>query len=152
MAGKLDSAETDSSLSPVANDLIEQVEGKAEVVPPANSKKRKAATTTTTASVTTKRTKKAPVAATDNDGEAHLTDTKESPHPKRRAVKKVKVEEHVVDEEVKVEADRNGATKVTTRKKITTTRKKKPVDTAPLAGRTKDTNLRVGAHVSIAGG
>ncbi|KAH7410347.1 xylose isomerase-like protein [Phaeosphaeria sp. MPI-PUGE-AT-0046c] len=146
MARKLESAESDSSLSPVANHLIEQVESKAEVVPPANSKKRKAATTasaststtTTTTTTITRRTKKAPVTATDNDKEAEVSDTTESPLPKRRAVKKVKVEEQIVDE--------------VTIKKKTTTRKKKPVDNAPLAERTQDSHLRVGAHVSIAGG
>lgn len=94
MARKLDSADTDSSLSPVADDIIEQVESKAEVAPPANSKKRKAAGETT-APKTTKRTKKATA---------------------------------------------------------TTPVNKKKNSQAPFAERTTDTDLLIGAHVSIAGG
>lgn len=149
MARKLDSADSDSSLSPVADAFIEQVESKAAVAPPANGKKRKAAGETT-APRTTKRTKKATATVADNNDEADAV-TKDSPRLKRRAAKKVKVEEQA-DEVVQVDAEGSGDTKATTKKKTTTARKKKTVYLAPLADRTKDTELLLGAHVSIAGG
>ncbi|KAH8727804.1 xylose isomerase-like protein [Phaeosphaeriaceae sp. PMI808] len=61
--------------------------------------------------------------------------------PERRTAKKVKVDDESADgEEINVK---------TTKK---TTVRKKQVDTSPLAERTMDTKLRVGAHVSTAGG
>ena len=150
MARKLDSADSDSSLSPVANELLEQVESKAAVAPPANGKKRKAAGETT-APRTIKRTKKATATVADNNNDEADAVTKDSPRLKRRAAKKVKVEEQA-DEVVQVDAEGSGDTKATTKKKTTTARKKKTVYLAPLADRTKDTELLLGAHVSIAGG
>lgn len=132
-------------MSPVADDLIAQVESKASAKTAANGKKRKA---TTTDVKVTKRTTKG--TATDIKTEDIVDGTDESPQPKRRMTKKIKVDEDTVSNEVKVEANGNGATKVT--QKTTVARKKKQVDLAPLAERTADTKLRVGAHVSAAGG
>jgi hypothetical protein len=146
MAKKLAPSSPESSLSPVADDLIEQVESKVEVKTVANGRKRKATTTET--KTTTKRTKKA--AAEEAKGADDATAADESPKPKGRASKKVKVEATTVDEEVKVEEDGEGKPKVT--KKKAATRTKKQVDVAPLAERTKGSSLRAGAHVSVAGG
>jgi hypothetical protein len=146
MAKRLSPASPESSLSPVADDLIEQVESKVEVKTAANGRKRKAAATENKA--TTKRTKKAVAAEIKAEDDATVAD--ESPKPKGRAPKKVKVEATTVEKEVKVEEDGEGKPAAT--KKKTATRAKKQVDAAPLAERTKGSSLRAGAHVSIAGG
>jgi AP endonuclease-1 len=145
MAKKLSPPSPESSLSPVAEDLIEQVESKVEVKTAANGRKRKA---TTTETKSTKRTKKA--TAVDFKKEETTAAGDEAPKPKGRAAKKMKVEEATVEETVKVEEDGEGKPKAT--KKKTTTRVKKQVDIAPLAERTQGGPLRAGAHVSIAGG
>jgi AP endonuclease-1 len=144
MAPKLPTPEPESSLSPVPENIVANVESKVAVKTTANGTKRKIETSDV--KVTTKRTKKT-VANSTADDVAPGTD--DSPRPKRRANKKAIVEEDF-DEEVKVEENGEGGSKVT--KKTTTTRKKKQVDLAPLAERTPNTNLRVGAHVSTAGG
>jgi hypothetical protein len=54
-------------------------------------------------------------------------------------------------DEVKAKSE-NGAIVKKTAKKPTTTRKKTQEDVLPLEERTADTKLRVGAHVSVAGG
>jgi AP endonuclease 1 len=64
----------------------------------------------------------------------------------KRATKKFKVEETVEED---MEVKQNGTTKAKAKK---TTTRKKEVDLAPLEDRTTDTKLRVGAHVSAAGG
>jgi hypothetical protein len=53
--------------------------------------------------------------------------------------------------EVKAKSE-NGTAVKKTAKKATTTRKKTQEDALPLEQRTSDTKLRVGAHVSVAGG
>ncbi|KAF1916282.1 xylose isomerase-like protein [Ampelomyces quisqualis] len=131
MARKLPAPKPNLSLSPVPNDVVAQVKGEAAVETSANGKKRK---TEATDVKVTKRTKTAAA------GPAEV------PRPKRRATKMAKVEE-----ELKVEENGVGGTKVA-RMKRTTTRIKKQRESAPLAERTSDTNLRVGAHVSTAGG
>ncbi|KAH7115274.1 xylose isomerase-like protein [Dendryphion nanum] len=60
-----------------------------------------------------------------------------------------KVEEHTIEEETKVQKGANGTTEV---KKVQKRQTKKATHLAPLQQRTVDTKLRVGAHVSIAGG
>jgi AP endonuclease-1 len=137
MAKKLSTPSSDSSLSPVADDLIAQVETTT------NTKKRKADTTEVTV---TKRTKATTLKTEVADVDASAND---SPRPKQGATKKVKIEEETVKEEIELQEDSKGKTKVT---KKTTTRKKKEVDTSPLAERTQDTPLVLGAHVSAAGG
>jgi AP endonuclease-1 len=137
MAKKLTTPSFDSSLSPVADDLIAQVETTT------NTKKRKADTTEVTVTNRTKATTlKTEVADVD-------TSANDSPRPKRGATKKVKIEEETVKEEIELQEDSKGRAKVT---KKTTTRKKKEIDTSPLAERTQDTPLVLGAHVSAAGG
>lgn len=145
MAREPPSHESDSSLSPVANDVIAQVESKVTTKTGTTGRKRKADRTDVQA---TKRTKKT-VTAT-NKTEDDIAGADESPRPKRRVTKKVKVEVETVDDEDKTGETGNGPPKVT--KKKTTTRTKKHIDTSPLAKRTEDTKLRMGAHVSTAGG
>jgi AP endonuclease-1 len=142
MAPKLPTPDLESSLSPAPEGVVAQVESKAAAKTTANGTKRKIETSDV--KVTTKRTKKTVTKSTAHD--ATLA-TDDSPRPKRHATNKAIIEEDV--DEVKVEENGESGLKVT--KKATTTRKKQ-VDLAPLAERTSDTNLRVGAHVSTAGG
>jgi AP endonuclease 1 len=125
MGKKLPSPASDSSLSPVADDLILQVESKAEVKSASNGKKRKA--NAADVKITT-RTKKA----------------------------KGLIEKGMGHDESVGKEDSDGKAKFTKKKTTTTTTtttsKKKQVDLAPLAERTRDTSLLVGAHVSTAGG
>jgi AP endonuclease-1 len=145
MARKVVAPGSDSSLSPVANDVIAQVESKVTTKTITAGRKRKADTTDAPA---TKRTRKTVAATTKIEDDAASAD--ESPKPKRRVTKKVKVEEETVGDEDKIGETGNTTPKVT--KKKTTTRTKKQVDATPLAQRTEDTKLRMGAHVSTAGG
>jgi AP endonuclease-1 len=143
MARKLLSPSPDSSLSPVPESLLELHDSKVEAKTTTNGRKRKATTTETTI---TKRTKK--TAAVDVKTEDNVKSVNESPLPKRGAAKKVKAQETAFKDETKVEDDA-GETKVTKKK---APRAKKPVDSTPLASRTVDTDLLIGAHVSTAGG
>jgi AP endonuclease-1 len=145
MRKKLSKPESDSSLSPVADDLIVQVESEIATKPATNSKKRKAHTTDV--KVTT-RTKKAKGTGTTEKDMATSADGISI--QKRRSAKKIRSEEEMVHDEFVVQEDGDDKAKVTTKK--TTTRRKKQADLAPVAERTRDTNLRVGAHVSTAGG
>ena len=70
------------------------------------------------------------------------------PEPKKRTAKKAKVEVKT-EIEVEVEAKKNGDTVAKVVKRQT---KVKIVNQTALEERTGDTKLRVGAHVSIAGG
>ncbi|ORY01059.1 xylose isomerase-like protein [Clohesyomyces aquaticus] len=109
--------------------------------------KRKAETTVRASN----RTKKAAISYGEGDAEESASDLEETPKPKAkgRATKKVKVAETKVEAEV----DEDGDTKVKTVKRKTKSKaSKKETDLAPLQQRTVDTKLRVGAHVSIAGG
>ncbi|KAH7081966.1 DNA-lyase [Paraphoma chrysanthemicola] len=138
MAAQLPSPSSDSPLSSANESLLGEAESKVSV---SASKKRKAETTTEVK--TTKRTKK-----TSTKIEEEVAEADNSPRSKRRTNKKVKVEEEVLEDEVKVE-DGDGKVKVT--KKATKAKKKHPVETI-VVERTQNTALRMGAHVSIAGG
>lgn len=92
----------------------------------------------------TKRTKK-----TSTKIEEEVAEADNSPRSKRQINKKVKVESEVVEDEVKVEEDGNGKVKVAT--KATKSKKKHPIEMI-VVERTQNTALRMGAHVSIAGG
>lgn len=99
----------------------------------------------------TKRLKK-DVHDDDEDGELPLS-VPASSRSKRRATKEVYVEEEITDDEVKVEEHENGnvkAQKPTTRKSKGGSKSAKTPEA--YAERTKDSKLRMGAHVSTAGG
>jgi len=165
MTRKLIDSASDSSLSPFPDNV--ETPSTADAVESSSGKKRKAVAT----AKTTKKRKTAVKAEDAADEEVEK--------PKKRA-RKVKVEEETVEyvsrqqtsrtrtglecsvwtssglglltmvlhrREVKVEE--NGAT---TKVKTTQKRKKKAEDAAPLEERTQGSKLRVGAHVSIAGG
>ncbi|KAF2134592.1 AP endonuclease [Dothidotthia symphoricarpi CBS 119687] len=143
MAKKISDTSSESSLSPPPEGLSALAE-KATVQTTAKGTKRKAEAIVTK---TTKRTKK--TAVEDGTKEAAIASTNEVPRAKRGATTKVKYEETVEEEE-----KANGVvTKAATVKKTARTVKKKNVkDAPPLEERTKDSKLRVGAHVSTAGG
>jgi hypothetical protein len=145
MARKLSSSASNSSLSPVADDVIAQAESKVNVKTATTGRKRKADTTDVEVTKHTRKTIAANVKTEDGTAGAD-----ESPRPKRRMAKKVKVEEEIVDDGNKTGLTGNGESKVT--KKKTTTRSKKQTVASPLTTRTENSNLRVGAHVSTAGG
>ncbi|KAF2687659.1 AP endonuclease [Lentithecium fluviatile CBS 122367] len=134
---------SDSSLSPFPEELRTPVtvadSDNLPVKSAVNEKKRKAEVTVKTTK-TTKRARKTAVKE-----EADETD-QDADKSKKRA-RKVKVEEETVGQEVKVEA--NGTT---IKAKTTQKRKKKEGKIEPLEERTQGSKLRVGAHVSIAGG
>lgn len=114
----------------------------------ANGKKRKAGTTTVK---TTKRARKGTAKDEPNgtvDASAAVEEDTNAKSKKRAPRKKVKVEEETV-EDVQVEEGEDG-TKVRTKQKRQ--RKTKEKNVAPLEERTVGSKLRVGAHVSIAGG
>ncbi|KAH5170713.1 hypothetical protein HBI24_237900 [Parastagonospora nodorum] len=134
MAKKLPAPSSESSLSPVAESLIDQVESSVEVKPTATSRKRKA----TTETKVLKRTK--------TQTEQDVADAVAAPPKKQRAVKKVKAN-HAVDDVVGENGD--GETKPAKKKAART---KKQDDQSPLELRTKNSPLIVGAHVSTAGG
>ncbi|KAJ4303553.1 DNA-(apurinic or apyrimidinic site) lyase [Kalmusia sp. IMI 367209] len=131
---------SDSSLSPPPEDL------KAPIGDSANRKKRKAETTVKV----TKRSRKTTLNeenTADKDALAAVSE-QEDAVPTKRA-RKVKVEEGAVETGVQVK-EREGGTIVKTKQK--TVRKKKEDNILPLEERTIGSKLRVGAHVSIAGG
>jgi AP endonuclease-1 len=134
MAKKLPAPSSESSLSPVAESLIDRVESSVEVKPTATSRKRKATTET-----------KAPK-RTKTQTEQDVADGVAVPPKKQRAVKKVKAN-HAVDDVVEENGD--GETKPAKKKAART---KKQDDQSPLELRTKNSPLIVGAHVSTAGG
>jgi AP endonuclease-1 len=143
MARKPSSTDSDSSLSPVADDVIAQVESKVNVKTTTSGRKRKADTSNVQV---TKRAKKTMASSVKTEDD--VTGADESPGLKRRGAKKVKVEGEIIDDGVNMP---NTGHKSKATKKTSTTRTKKQAD-VPLAERTEDTNLRIGAHVSTAGG
>lgn len=145
MTKKLSSPPSDSSLSPVADDLIAQVESNTAPKIVLDSKKRKA---NSTEANLTKRTKKA--AALETETVDVIAEATASPRSKRHATHKVKVDEDVVED--KIEIGGNGDAKVTKKTTTITRKKKKEVDSSPIEKRTKGHPLMVGAHVSGAGG
>lgn len=143
MAKKVEGSE--SSLSPAPEDLKTPAEIEETVKTTANSRKRKAETVKTTAKAT-KRTKNG---ATGIKAEEEVAvEAAETPRKKRETAKKVKYEE---DDQ---EDGANGETATvakTVKKKVTRAKKSKEPE-PPLEERTLDTKLRIGAHVSVAGG
>jgi AP endonuclease-1 len=140
MAKKLSRSHSDSSLSPPPDDLPPQAE--IATVKTTVSRKRKADTTATTV---TKRVKNTTAVKSETADTASGADY--LPQPKRRVVKKIEVEEETVEEEVQ----ENGDNEIKTKKK-SAPRKRKELNLVPLASRTQDSPLLMGAHVSTSGG
>lgn len=140
-------AETsDSSLSPAPVDLQAEVTVKTAT----NSKKRKAEPTIKAAARSTTRTKKG---LTDEikEEEELAVEVVETPRKKRATTKKVKHEEDADDKNEGADGEQITVIEKTVKKKVTRTKKsKEPVP--PLEERTVETKLRIGAHVSVAGG
>ncbi|KAL1595085.1 DNA-(apurinic or apyrimidinic site) lyase [Paraconiothyrium brasiliense] len=145
------SMSSNSSLTPPPKDL-QPPATTGEPGPPAtkavNGKKRKAETAANTTKIT-KRTRKTTV-TTEKDADVDISVDKpaEIAKPKKRA-RKAKVEEETVVDEVVIQEGEEGNTSKTTQKK---SRKKKDEIIPPLAERTTGSKLRIGAHVSAAGG
>jgi AP endonuclease-1 len=136
---------SDSSLSPAPENLAAPVETEVPVKAATNGRKRKAEATVTTTAKTTKRAKNATVEEIKEEDHV-IADIVETPLKKRTATKKVNYEEDV-------DADAVGATttkKTVVKKTVRAKKSKEPVP--PLEARTVDTKLRIGAHVSVAGG
>lgn len=148
MARKLPELTPDSSLSPPPSDLdmSAAIEEKADsTITAVNGKKRKAEATVRT----TKRARKVAIKdETSDEVGGSLAAEDADPTPKKRGRRVTKVEQ-VVESEVKVTEGEDGI-KVTAKK--TRQRKKKETNEQPLEERTVGSKLRVGAHVSIAGG
>jgi hypothetical protein len=89
MASKPSEISSDSSLSPPPDNLVSATETAVDVQPVVNSKQRKAETTS--------RNKRTATQLADPDDDAAAV-TNESPRPKRRAVKKVKVTEEALED------------------------------------------------------
>jgi AP endonuclease-1 len=134
-----------SSLSPAPEDLKTPAEAEEGAKTGTNDRKRKAETTVKTAVKASKRTKRG--AADEVKLEEEVTvEAVDTPRKKRATAKKVKYEEE--------DDNANGETAIvekTVKKKITRTKKSKEPE-PPLEERTVDTKLRIGAHVSVAGG
>jgi AP endonuclease-1 len=163
---------SDSSLSPPPSEEILNAQAavttvQTEVID-GNGRKRKAETTTKT----TKRAKTAAVKEEVPNGD----DIPEPPKGRKRTTK-VKVQKETMENEIAVEGEAaNGTTEETPKRRKRATKvkveaevtldengeevkvkkkrqkKPKPEDIPPLEPRTMDSKLRVGAHVSIAGG
>jgi AP endonuclease-1 len=132
----------DSSLSPPPEDLQVSAETEDTTKTAAVSRKRKVAVTKTV--TTTKRTKKANI---NDDNDDAKDQTAETPRKKRATAKNVKYEED--SDEANIET--TTVVKQTVKQKAIRTKKsKEPV--LPLEERSTDTPLRIGAHVSVAGG
>lgn len=144
MAKKI-AEDSESSLSSAPEDLAVPVETEGFVKATANGKKRKAETTVTTTVKSAKRTNSALAEEVKQEEEVA-----ETPRKKRATTKKVKYEEDA-DEAEGADSKPATVTEKTVKKKVTRTKKsKEPVP--PLEERTVDTKLRIGAHVSVAGG
>ncbi|KAF2195159.1 AP endonuclease [Zopfia rhizophila CBS 207.26] len=157
MAPKSDSDSSLSSLSATPDpssgtspDTLAQVTKatvKTQTKTNSKGKKRKAETVTTT----TKRTKKAVVEAEEAPNHEEVAETPKK--GQKRAVKKAKVTDDVVEETAQVEAEEDyGETKVVVKKTKRKSKAEKEAELAPLEERTVGSKLLVGAHVSIAGG
>lgn len=123
-----------SSLSPAPEDLKAPAKIEEAVKATANGRKRKAETA---------------VKTTTKVEEEVTVEAAETPRKKRATAKKVKYEENDDKED-----GANGETATvekTVKKKVTRTKKSKEPE-PPLEERTIDTKLRIGAHVSVAGG
>ncbi|KAJ4375303.1 DNA-(apurinic or apyrimidinic site) lyase [Neocucurbitaria cava] len=150
MAKKLPDTTSESSLSPLP-DNFESVTKEVTVQTIAKGKKRKAESTVKA----TKRIKEEPALDDDIVAGAEIT-----PRPNRRVTKKAIVKEEVSDDgiEVKKTSARKKKTEVADnddKSKVMKTirrRTKTVKNPEPIAQRTQDTKLRIGAHVSSAGG
>ncbi|CAO2654368.1 Nn.00g111010.m01.CDS01 [Neocucurbitaria sp. VM-36] len=150
MAKKLAHVTSDSSLSPLHGNFASVTEDM-PVETTARGKKRKAESTVQP----TRRIKEDPRLNDDAVAGAEAI-----PRPNRRVTKKAIVKEEIADGAIEVkkttmhtkkrkDASKDDEVQV----KKTTIRKAKTIkNAAPLAQRTEDTKLRVGAHVSSAGG
>lgn len=167
MAKELVKPSSDSSLSPLPDNLGSATELDA-TQGAINGKKRKATHT----EASTKRTKRAPVKKVEPEESgkiaAEITSEAPLPLPRRRATKRVATKEDTTDESelekddtAKVKAKKPAAHtnrsideggKATVVKKAAKRKPKVTKNTEPIAQRTTDTRLRVGAHVSAAGG
>lgn len=134
---------SDSSLSPAPENLTAPVEAEVTVKIAPNGRKRKAEATVKTTAETTKRSKTASANGVKDEVEAAEAD--ETPRKKRATTKKVKYEEENADDKATAIIEK------TVKKKVTRTKKSKEPE-PPLEARTVDTKLRIGAHVSVAGG
>jgi AP endonuclease-1 len=146
MVKKLPVPSSESSLSPVPSNLIDEAESKVTPATSSSDKKRKAETTEVKV---TKRTKKT-TALEAEDGDV-IPGADDLPRPKKRAPRKVKAEVETIEAEIEIELAQKGNCKAKVVKK-TTARKKNEAGTAPFVERTTDTPLVLGAHVSAAGG
>jgi AP endonuclease-1 len=142
---------SDSSLSPAPEDLPTLVEAEVTVkATTTNGRKRKAETTVKATTQTTKRTKKAIMDEVKVE-ERVAMEAAETPRKKRATAKKVKYGDDAGDNVEETNGDVTAVVEKTVKKKVTRTKKsKEPMP--PLEERTADTKLRIGAHVSVAGG
>lgn len=137
-----------SSLSPAPEDLKTPAETGETVNVTTNGRKRKAEATVKTTVKATKRTKKE--AAEEIKVEEEVTlEAVATPRKRRATAKQVKYEEE--DDKVEGANTETATVEKTVKKKVTRTKKSKDPE-PPLEERTSDTKLRIGAHVSVAGG
>lgn len=141
---------SDSSLSPVPENLAAPVETELTVKNTTNGRKRKAETIVKATTETVKRTRKA-LADDVKEKEDVILEVAETPREKRVSTKKVKYEEDTDEKVGSADGEETTVVKKTARKKATQTKKSKE-SVPPLEERTIGTKLRVGAHVSVAGG
>ena len=118
---------------------------------PVKGKKRKAATPIK--ETTTKRIRKTSIkgdVVVNGDAEAAALEEPAKPKTPTKRARKAKVEKQTITEGVALE---EGEDDTIVKTKVTRTRKKKEaIITPPLAERTTGSKLRIGAHVSAAGG
>lgn len=139
----------DSSISLVSGNLEVPVETEPSLKATANVRKRKAQTTPKTTAETAKRTRKTAADNSENKEDV-VVGIAEIPR-KKRTTTKVKYGEDTDDEVGSADRGEQTIVEKTVRKRAAQTKKsKEPVP--PLEKRTIDTKLRIGAHVSVAGG
>lgn len=141
---------SDSSLSPVPGNLEVPVETGLSAKATTNGRKRKAETTLKTTAETAKRTRKT-VADNIKEKQDVIVGTAETPRKTRTTTKKAKYEEDADDKVGSADREETTIVEKTIRKRATQTKKSKGPAPA-LEKRTIDTKLRIGAHVSVAGG
>ena len=145
MAKKAERA-SDSSLPPAPGDLP----AKAAIKAATNGNKRIAEPAVKVTVMTTTRTGKVLTDEVKEEDELAV-EVAERPRKKRAISKNVKYKEHIDDEVEGVDSEQATVIGKTVKKKAARAKKsKEPVP--PLEERTVDTKLRIGAHVSIAGG
>ena len=142
MAKKVPSAASDSSLSAPPDGVTVTTAGSAATKTVASRPKRKAETINTS----TKRAKQAPVQEPKTEKRQLVWTVR--PSSRSSPIRRTIAEDNVVEENSQAEADRAGKAPAKKSKRQTKSAKKEE----PLEERTKDTKLRIGAHVSSAGG